>query len=68
MILIINAFIRAKKFSSENSSQTAQIHAIKLDINHLKIQKCFENKMNLRLIFFQIKKISVLSPHIQEFE
>jgi HSP90 family molecular chaperone len=48
MSLIINAFfIRAKKFSSKNSSktaQTAQIHVIKLDINHLKIQECLEKK------------------------
>jgi hypothetical protein len=30
-------FIQTKKFSSENSFQTAQMNMIKLDMNHLKM-------------------------------
>jgi predicted amidophosphoribosyltransferase len=44
------------------------MYVIKLDIDHLKMQKCLGNKKNLRLIFFQIKKISVSASQMQEFK
>jgi hypothetical protein len=48
----INSFYKNKETFSKNSSQTARMHAIKLDINHIKMKMCMENKKNLRLIFF----------------
>jgi hypothetical protein len=53
---------------SENSSQTARIYVIKLDINHLKMQRCMDNKKNLRLIFFRINKISVSVSQMKELK
>jgi hypothetical protein len=44
------------------------MYVIKLDIDHLKMQKYFENKKNLRLIFFKIKKISVSVSQMQELK
>jgi hypothetical protein len=43
MTPIINEFYE-KKIFSENSSKTAWIYMIKLDIDHLKMQKYFGEK------------------------
>jgi hypothetical protein len=64
----INAFYESKEIFSKNSSQTDRIYVIKLDINHLKMQRCLENKKNLRLIFFHIKKISLSTSQMQELK
>jgi hypothetical protein len=44
------------------------MHVIKLDINHFKVLGCLEKKKNLRLIFFQIKKINASVSQMQEFK
>jgi hypothetical protein len=49
MTSIINAFYENKENFSENSFQTARIHVIKLDMNHLKIPMYLENQKKLRL-------------------
>jgi HSP90 family molecular chaperone len=43
MIPTINTFYKNKKFY-DNSSQTAQMHVIKLDMNHLKKEVLVEEK------------------------
>jgi hypothetical protein len=68
MTLTINTFHENKEIFSKNSSQTAKMHVIKLDINHLKMQRYLGNKKNLRLIFFQIKKIIVSTSQMQELK
>jgi hypothetical protein len=64
----INAFYLKKEIFSKNSSQTTRIYVIKLDMNHLKMQRYLENKKNLRFMFFQIKKISVSESQMQELK
>jgi hypothetical protein len=64
----INAFYDNKEIFSKNSSQTARIYVIKLDMNHLKMQRYLKNKKNLILIFFQIKKISASVSQMQELK
>jgi hypothetical protein len=66
--LTINAFHENKEIFSKNSSQTVRMYVIKLDINHLKMQRYLGNKKNLRLIFFQIKKISISASQMQELK
>jgi hypothetical protein len=68
MTLIINAFFAKNEILSKNSSQTVQMNAIKLDINHLKMQRYLENKKSLRFIFLKIKKISMSMSQIYELE
>jgi hypothetical protein len=64
----INAFYENKKIFSKNSSQTARMYVIKLDMNRLKMQRCMENKNNLRLIFIQIRKISASVSKMQKLK
>jgi hypothetical protein len=64
----INEFYENKEIFSENSSQTTRMYVIKLDINHLKMWRCFDKKKNLRLMFFQIKKISLSVSQMQELK
>jgi HSP90 family molecular chaperone len=65
MTSIINAFYESKEIFFKYLSQTARMYVIKLDINHLKMQRYLENKKNLRYIFFQIKKMSVSVSQMQ---
>jgi hypothetical protein len=68
MTTTINTFYESKETFSKSSSQTARMYVIKLDINHLKMQRHFENKKSLRLIFFQIKKINASVSQMQELK
>jgi hypothetical protein len=65
MTSTINAFYERKEIFCMISSQTARMYVIKLDMNHLKMQRYLDNKKKLRLTFFQIKKISTSVSQIQ---
>jgi hypothetical protein len=53
MTLIIKHFTQTNKFFSKNSSQTAQMHAIKIGMNRLKIEE------ELLIDVLKDKKVSI---------
>jgi HSP90 family molecular chaperone len=54
--LIIKHFTQTNKFFSKNLSQTAQMHAIKIDMNHLKIEEVLFGTKELKIDVLQDKE------------
>jgi hypothetical protein len=61
-------FTQTKKFFSKNSSQTAQMHAKKLDINHLKIEKVLWRTKELKIGVLTYKESKHIISKMQKLK
>jgi molecular chaperone HtpG len=66
MEIIINEFYTSKEIFLQELISNCSNTCDKIRYKSLKNYKYFENKKNLKLIFFQIKKISTSVSQIQE--